>query len=82
MKHEVNSHAATTGFAVRAYGRTELAVRYSPNLSKESAWRKLKKWIMTNPELRQWLAPGGELVMGRSFTPRQVKLIVEQLGEP
>lgn len=29
-------------FTIRAYGRTELAQRYSPNIGPHAAWQKLK----------------------------------------
>ena len=67
-----------TTFVLRQYGKSELALLYFPHLTQQSAWRKLNRWISLNPTLRQQLE-GYEL---RTFTPRQVALIVEQLGEP
>ena len=42
-------------FKVRAYGRTELAQMYCPNLQPESAFRKLCRWISLEPELSRRL---------------------------
>ena len=69
-------------FTIRAYGRQELACLYFPASSPRSAWRRLKTWIMFNPRLRQTLAPAGKMNLQRSLTPREVRLIVEELGEP
>ncbi len=69
---------ADNNFVVRQYGKTELALLYFPHLAPQSAWRKLRRWIMLNPVLCDAL--GGYQL--RSLTPKQVALIVEQLGEP
>ena len=42
-------------FVIRAYGRTELAQCYFPNLSPQSAYRKLESWIDYHPTLRERL---------------------------
>ena len=42
-------------FAIRTYGRTELAQLYCPDLCPESAYRKLKHWIDLYPGLRGFL---------------------------
>lgn len=69
-------------FRVRQYGRQELACRYFPSSSPRSAWRRLKAWIMFNPRLRQALAPTGKMSLLRSLTPKEVRLIIDELGEP
>lgn len=67
---------------VRFYGRTELAIRYNPTLDAQSAWRKLKEWIAYNPDLTSALKEAGYDPRRRSFTPKQVKLIFQYIGEP
>ena len=70
-------------FKVRTYGRTELALLYSPELNPESAFRRLKRWIIRSPQLSEQLVHQGKLCSSsRTFTPAQVRLIVEMLGEP
>ena len=69
-------------FEIRAYGRTELAQMYMPNLSASRAWRKLQEWIAMCPGLRDRLAQYGYNGCQRTWTPRQVEMIVEVLGEP
>lgn len=67
----------TPSFKIRAYGRTELAQLYCPNVCSQSAYRKLMTWFSINPEL-QHLCHQRE----RSFNPAQVALIVRVIGEP
>ena len=69
-------------FRLRAYGRTELAQAYNPHLSPGTAWQKLSLWIRLYPELTERLKAIGYLPHQRVFTPRQVAMIVEALGEP
>ncbi len=69
-------------FKIKTYGRTELALLYSPELSAQGAWRKLLRWINHHPTLSTRLAATGLTSHSRVFTPAQVRLIVEALGEP
>lgn len=69
-------------FKIRAYGRTELAQLYSPELTDIAAYRKMKKWIIRYPGLQQRLFDLGYLPGQRSYTPLVVRAIVEALGEP
>lgn len=69
-------------YGVRTYGRIELAQAYNPNLHPQVAWRKLKEWMEVNKELAAALRKTGYDERKRSFTPKQVKLIFEYLGEP
>lgn len=65
-----------------SYGRTELALAYNPSLDPQTAWRKLKEWMAYNKELTAALAMSGYDPKRRSFTPKEVRLIFEYLGEP
>ena len=64
-------------FTIRAYGKSELAMMYFPNSIKETAMKKMKYWLNLNPNLRN-LKP----LRAKFYTPKQVQLIVEELGEP
>ena len=66
-------------FTIRAYGRMELAQLYSPELTDIAAYRKMKKWIERCPGLQQRLY---DLGYQRSYTPLEVRVIVDALGEP
>lgn len=69
-------------FRTRAYGRTELAQLYSPSLAPSAAWRRLAEWIDRYPGLAERLAATGYQPGSRSWTPAQVAMIVEAIGEP
>lgn len=69
-------------FRVREYGRMELARLYSPDITGDAAWRKLKKWIEICPGLIDSLKSLGYDSAQRTFTPRQVQTIINALGEP
>ena len=62
--------------------KTELASRYSPHTSPGSARRNLLRWMKMNPELMERLGETGYKDSQRYFTPRQVGIIYEMLGEP
>ena len=66
----------------RTFGRTELAQLYSPDLTAEAAWKKLKRWITLNRDLTQELQQLGYTPSQRSFTPKMVEHIFYWLGEP
>ena len=59
-------------FVIRAYGRTELAQCYFPNLSPQSAY----------PTLRDRLRSTSTNPHSRVYMPVQVRMIVEAIGEP
>jgi len=69
-------------FRIRAYGRTELAQMYCPDLSPSAAWRKLRQWIDLYPGLAVRLHEMGCGESVRTWPPSAVRLIVEALGEP
>lgn len=67
---------------IRTYGKGELAQLYCPNITTAAARKKLKLWISHYPHLMDGLYAIGYSEASRSFTPAQVRLIVEALGEP
>lgn len=69
-------------FKICAYGRTELAQMYFPKLTADSAWKKLKGWIVGCRGLMDRLKELGYDPKRRTFTPREVKAIVEFIDEP
>jgi len=64
-------------FVIRAYGKSELAMKYFPDLTKESAMKKFRNWLRINPRLRKLVSKNS-----RNFTPKQVRIIIEEVGEP
>jgi hypothetical protein len=62
---------------IKSFGRTELATHYFPQMCPEAAWHKLRSWLRINPRL-SYLYDSRR----RSFTPAEVRLIFEEIGEP
>lgn len=67
---------------LRSYGKGELALLYNPHLTASAARKKLSAWMAFHPTLMDSLLRTGYDPSRRCFTPRQVELIVEALGEP
>ncbi len=66
---------------IKSYGKSELALMYSPHICASGARKKLNVWIERSPGLKRSLEENGGLE-GCCYTPAQVKLIFEALGEP
>ena len=64
-------------FEIRFYGKSELAMIYYPKDSKENALYKFRIELKRNPRLYHLVNKSVH-----RFTPRQVKIIVEELGDP
>ena len=64
-------------FEIRSYGKSELAMLYAPELTESGARSRLRRWLSVNPRLR-YLLKG----KSKTYTPRQVQKIVDELGEP
>ncbi len=66
---------------IKTYGKSELALLYNPHITASAARRKLNYWIEHYPGLKERLEAIGDSAC-RSYTPAQVRLIVDALGEP
>ena len=62
--------------------KRELAQLYAPELTPHAAVNRLMNWIRNHPTLTSALHQTGYRKTARIFSPRQVELIVEHLGEP
>ena len=69
-------------FKIRPYTKKELALMYFPKSSPRTAVNHLMSWIRRCTQLWQQLQAMGYKVTCKTFTPREVRAIVEQLGEP
>ncbi|MCR5780342.1 MAG: DUF4248 domain-containing protein [Bacteroidaceae bacterium] len=69
-------------FIVRAYSKKELALMYFPDSTPRTAVSHLMSWIRRCTRLWNLLQATGYQTTCKTFTPRQVRVIVEQLGEP
>ena len=69
-------------FIIRPYTKKELALLYFPDSLPRTAVNHLMAWIHRCTPLWQQLLDSGYSTTSKGFTPRQVRAIVEQLGEP
>lgn len=74
----------TEKFVVRCYAKSELAEMYFPGLRREIAGQKLKRWIRKCSDLSNELTKEeyGYRMQTRTYSAREVRLIVHYLGEP
>lgn len=77
-----HKNSAESGFIIRSYSKSELAMLYSPYITPKAAVRKLNRWIAIKPGLTERLCQAGVLPNAKCYTPFQVYIIVEALGEP
>lgn len=69
-------------FKIRSYGYGELALMYFPNSTKNSASVQLRRWIRYSIQLGNELNQTGFKPGQKILTPKQVQIIVYNLGEP
>ena len=69
-------------FIIKSYHKADLALMYHPGLSAVAAMGKMRRWINRNPELKRRMHEVQVSVLNHSYTPREVAIIVEFLGEP
>ena len=69
-------------FIIRTYTKKELALMYFPDSLPRTAVNHLMAWIRRCTPLWQQLLAMGYTPTCKAFTPREVRAIVEQLGEP
>lgn len=69
-------------FKIKSYSKMDLARIYNPQLCDRTAQYTFIKWLDKNVKLMQELLNTGYSRTDRFFTPKQVQLIVEYLGEP
>ena len=62
--------------------KVELAKEYFPDADAGVACDKLRRWINRCTQLLTELAKTGYNTYDKEFTPRQVELIKEYLGDP
>ncbi len=70
-------------FEIKSYGKSELAMLYFPaTAAPHVAVNHLTAWIRRCKPLCQELQALGITKRAKSFTPKEVSLIVHYLGEP
>lgn len=75
-------HREKMKFKIRSYDKRELAMLYFPGSDRDTALRHLRRWIIRCPELCRELADSHAAAKAKTYTPHQVKLITDHLGEP
>nr|WP_302831924.1 DUF4248 domain-containing protein [uncultured Bacteroides sp.] len=78
----MENHCIEEPFIIRSYQKAELAHLYNPDMPLAAAMRKMRYWILRNTELYEAMYQAGEAKGDHRYTRRQVRLIVEKLGEP
>ena len=66
----------------RTWGHTELARLYFPGIQPKSASAQLARWIRLDEDLFVELTKAGNKKGQRMYSPRQVAILVDHLGEP
>lgn len=69
-------------FKIRTYTKKELALMYFPESYPRTAVNHLMVWIRRCDPLWEKLLKMGYCKTSKSFLPKQVKAIVDYLGEP
>lgn len=69
-------------FRIRSYSKKELALLYFPDSTPETAVKHLMALIRRNDMLWDALQESGYYFKSKTFTPRQVQLIVDWIGAP
>ena len=69
-------------FKIRTYGFGELAQLYFPSITKKSASAQLRRWIKMSKAVMPILINLGYKPGNRLLTPVQVKVIINEFGEP
>ena len=66
----------------RAYGVTEFAQLYFPGRTPMVAYQRMWEWIRTSRGLKAKLEAVGWVKFQKLYTPKQVAVLVDHLGEP
>jgi hypothetical protein len=70
-------------FKIRSYGKSELAMLYFPHVqTPRGALSNLNFWIRRCTDLHAAIRACGMSRSAKSYTPKEVALIVYYLGEP
>ena len=62
--------------------KTEVAQAYFPFVESSTARRNLSRWIRMNPQLECRLEESGYRARQKYFTPLQLSILYDMLGEP
>lgn len=69
-------------FKVRTYKKSELALMYFPNSTKEAASRSFRRWLTRSTVMMKELCEVGYDKNRQYLLKTEVEIIVKHLGEP
>ena len=69
-------------FKIKSYGYGELALLYFPNSTKKSVSNQLRRWIKINEKLKNQLLISGYKPGNKILTPKQVGIVISEIGLP
>lgn len=69
-------------FKVRTYKKSELALMYFPNSTKEAASRSFRRWLTRSTAMMNELGNVGYDKNRQYLLKTEVEIIVKYLGEP
>lgn len=69
-------------FKIKTYTKKQLALSYFPDSQPRTAVNRLMAWVKKCTPLWQQLQLSGYRKTSKTLSPREVKLIVEYLGDP
>ena len=78
----LNPHIVCPEFKPRAYNKRDLAAMYFPDSAPRTAVNLLTRWVKRCPDLIEGLRRTGYHNDAKSYSRRQVELIIRYLGEP
>lgn len=64
------------------YSHMEVALMFFPDIQPKSASRQLSRWISRDEELKAELLQAGCRPGQRLYSPAQVRIIFDHLGDP
>lgn len=66
----------------RAIGVSEFAQLYFPGHTPVVAYKRMWEWIQTSRGLKAKLEQAGWVKFQKLYTPKQVAVLIDHLGEP
>lgn len=69
-------------FVIKSYLKADLALMYHPSMTQRGAMTKMRRWINLNSELKKRMTEAQVSALTHQYTPRQVAILAEFLGEP
>lgn len=78
----LKNEAKEIPFSIRAYTKAELAALYNPTQCITVALKTLARWMRAHKALMQEMEEAEYNKYRKSFTPREVQILVKHLGEP